>query len=171
MKRLFLSGAVLIISLFALVGCSGKYNAVLYSHADKLVSEEFLKENRVKAYYRNENYVEGVSDWKDRNIYEADAPEELIFIITDKDEFEKIFVKYDLTVDFEKEIVILYIFPDIYPGRDYYLKKIDLNEQSLDIYFKLQKIKGKDATMPYQRCFMVKLDKVEFKEVNFIEKR
>ena len=171
MKRLFLLGAVLIISLFALVGCSGKYNAVLYSHAEKWVSEEFLKENRVRAYYHNEDYVEDESDWKDRDIYEADAPGELIFIITDKDEFEKIFVKYDSTVDFEKEIVILYIFPDVYPGRDYYLKKIDLNEQSLDIYFKLEKRNVKDATMPYQRCFMLKLKKVEFEEVNFIEKR
>ena len=63
MKKVILSLISIIIGLSFLVGCGGnKYNAVLYSHAENWISEEFLDENRVKAYYPNKDYVEGESD-------------------------------------------------------------------------------------------------------------
>lgn len=172
MKKVILSLISIIIGLSFLVGCGGnKYNAVLYSHAENWISEDFLDENRVKAYYPNKDYVEGESDpWEDI-IYDNESPDSRTLIISNQDEFGKIFTKYDSTVDFERQIVILYIFGDVYPSRDYYLKKLILKEQALKIYYRLENRNGDDATAPYQRCLMVKLDKLDIVAVNFEEVR
>lgn len=170
MKRIILSFISILFGLCFLMGCGGnKYNAVLYSHAESWISEDFLNENRVKAYYPNKDYVEGESNPWEKYIYDKESPDSRTFIISNQDEFAKIFTKYDSTVDFERQIVILYIFGDVYPNRDYYLNKLTLNEQSLKIYYRLENRNGDDATMPYQRCFMIKMDKVEFNTVDFEE--
>lgn len=171
MKKIFLS-CILTILLIACVGCSGnQYNAVLFSNAETWLSDDFLKENRVKAYYPNENYIEGESVSADKYIYEENAPTSKTFIITEKSEFDVISPKYPSTVDFERKIVILYIFSDIYPNREYHLDKIDLQEQTLSVYYKLEKKQGNDAVAPYQRCLMVIIDRVEIKTVNFFAQK
>ncbi|MCI8988202.1 MAG: hypothetical protein HFK05_00430 [Clostridia bacterium] len=50
------------------------------------------------------------------------------------------------------------------------MKNISLDGQTLNVKIKLENKDVKDATMPYQRCLMVKLDKVEIMSVEFIEK-
>lgn len=69
MKSKIISVIICICCLLILCGCSNKYHAVLHSHAEKLVSEEFLKENRVKGYYIDDYYVEGESDPSSKYIY------------------------------------------------------------------------------------------------------
>lgn len=154
--------------LFALTAC-GKiaYNAVLYSHAQEWVDEEFLKENRVCAYYPNDDYIEGENDY----IYVDDAPSELTFVITEQAEFDEIFTKYMSSVDFNNQLVILYILSDVYALRDYQLKDIKLENDVLEFYYELERKKNniQDASMPYPRCFMLIMDKVNFSDVRFIE--
>lgn len=172
MKKFILSGIIFLLGLCFFVGCGGnKYNAVLYSHAENWISEEFLSENRVKAYYPNKDYVEGESDPADRYLYDKESPVSRTFILDNKEEFNKIFSKYDSTVDFENQIVILYIFADVNPYRDYFFNKLILKKQSLEIYYRLQRKNVDDATPPYQRCFMFKMDKVALDSVVFIEQR
>lgn len=154
-------------------GCSDQnfndtvYNSKLYNDAEEWIDEKFLKENRVRAYYRNEDYIEGVSDPSDKYIMDETMPSSIVFIIGDENEYNKIFSKSKLDIDLEKEIIILYIFSDVNPSRKYYLKGIDVNDKVLSVQIKLESKRGDDATMPYQRCIVIKMNKVEINEVKF----
>lgn len=171
-KKIIFIAICMLLCLSVLSGCSVKYNAVMYSKVEEWVDEDFLKENRVKAYYLNDDYVEGddSDDAPEKYIYDENSPRSRSFIITEENEFKSIFTDCPIPVDFDKEMVLLYIFGDIYPNREYYLKKTSLDNKTLNIYYKLESTNKKDATAPYQRCMMVKLDKLDITEVNFIEK-
>lgn len=170
MKKIVSIVMMLVMCLSIVTGCkSNKYNAVMYSSVQDWISDEFLKENRVKGYYKNEDFVEGKSDWSDSYIYDEDSPESRTFTITEEDKFNEIVTKHTLDVDFKNQMAILFIFSDKSP-REYHLKKVEVKEQTLDIYFKLESKKWiKDATAPYQRCMLVILDKLEINTVNFNE--
>lgn len=156
--------------LICIAGCStNKYNAVLYDTANEWIDDNYLKENRVKAYYINDNYVEGESDISDKYVYDEAAPLSRTLIIHEQSEFGKIFSEFDSEIDFDNKIVILYIFADVYPNRRYYLKNLQLDDKNLNIYFNPERKNVDDATAPYQRSFMVVLDKIEVAEVNFIK--
>lgn len=158
---------IMILSLF--VGCSNnnKYNAVLYSDATEWINETFLKDNRVKAYYPNENYIDGQNNPNDKYIYDTNLPSSRVFVVSDEGEYSSIFSNSPLDVDFEYEMVILYIFPDVNPNREYKLKKIEVNDEVLTVKMNLGRRSVDDATMPCQRCIVIKLNKVEINEVKF----
>ncbi len=166
MKKLkaFLFGSLLIgLCLCFLAGCNS-YNAYWDSHANKCISQEFMDNNHVRgAYYRYENY-----DGYDDGYYDETSPGNRTYIITEEQEFEKIFTKYPGIVDFDKRTVILYIFSDCSP-RQYFLKDIYREDGTLIVKYELERyiIPVGDATMPYQRCFMLIMDKTEFNEVKF----
>lgn len=162
-------GLVLIIILCLLGGWSNnnKYNAVLYSDATEWIDETFLKDNRVKAYYPNENYIDGQDNPNDKYIYDTNSPSSRVFIVSDEVEYSSIFSNSPLDVDFEYEMVILYIFPDVNPNREYKLKKIEVNDKILTVKTNLGRRSVDDATMPCQRCIAIKLNKVEINEVKF----
>ena len=56
---------VLICCLFGSVGCGNKYNAELFNNAEQWIRDDFLRENRVKAYYPNEIMMRTMSNPKD----------------------------------------------------------------------------------------------------------
>lgn len=64
-------------------------------------------------------------------------------------------------------MVILYIFSDVYPERGYKLKKIEVNDEVLTLKTELEQKNVDDAAIPYQRCIVVKMNKVEINEVKF----
>ena len=172
MKKLLsiLCAVLAAIALFSFAGCGNKHNAVLYSYANDWIDEDFLNENRVKGYYVNEDYIEGMSDWDTRYIYDSNSPSERTFIITGEEEFNHIFTKCTVEVDFSKKMVILYIFSDCYPKtRIYNLEKIKSENRKLEINYKLENNKRNDAVMLYQRCFMVVLDILDITDVEFID--
>ena len=81
--------------MFALAGCNAiKYNAEMNSFAKELVSAEFLNENRVKAFYLNENYVEGESLPSEKYIFDDKSPQSRTFLIKEKEEFNSMFFGY-----------------------------------------------------------------------------
>ncbi|MCM1438442.1 MAG: hypothetical protein NC131_04440 [Roseburia sp.] len=172
-KKLIFFVAVLIVSLCMSASCKSengidKYHAEIYSSAEEWVNDNFLKENRVKAYYRNENYAEGVSLPSEKYIYEENSPSSRVFAITDGEYFGSVFSYYPDGVDFGNEIILLYVFGDTYPNRKYFLSDIILKDNVLNVYVQLENKPVKDATAPYQRCLTVKLDKLEFAEAIFI---
>ncbi len=171
MKNKVFSLFILMMFICILSSCSvNKYHAKIYNQAKEWISEEFLKENRVRAYYIDENYIEGVSDPWTEVIFEPNKPSERTFIIKEQDEFTKIFTKYVEEVDFEKEMVILYIFSNV-SLRDYHLKKIIYENQTLTVHIKLQHINSNklETVQLYQRCLMIKMDKLEIDSVSFIK--
>ena len=171
-KKLICAAIVILLCLSVLSGCNVKYNAVMYSRVEKWIDEDFLRENRVKAYYLNDDYDEDddSDDAPEKYIYDENSPPSRSFIITEEAEFKSVFTDCPISVDFDNEMVLLYVFGDIYPYREYHLKKTALEDKTLNIYYKLESTNKKDATMPFQRCMMVKLDKLDITEVNFIEK-
>ena len=69
MKKIYI-GVIFILCLSSLIGCSSnKYNAEIINDVKDLINNDFLKENKVKAYYLNEEYVDGVDDEIDQYIY------------------------------------------------------------------------------------------------------
>lgn len=165
MKNKVLNLLIFIFFILVLCGCNNKYNAVLYNHAEKWISEDFLDNNRVKAYYKNENYTE---EDDDEYIYDEESPTSRTFIITEQDRFSEIFSKYDKSIDLDSEVVVLYIFSDM-SSSDYKIKKIYYENQELTIQIKLEYINTKDSVMPYQRCIMIKMEKLEIESINFIK--
>lgn len=157
------TGLTICLFFALLTGCFvNKYNATLYSHAQEWIDETFLTENRVQAYYPDENDESGY-------VYDEESPRSRSFIIADEEEYGRIFPKAQCDIDFEKEMVILYIFGDVYPNREYYLKSMEIADNVLTVQTKLEERFPPvgDASAPYQRCFMIKMDKTEIKEVVF----
>ncbi|MBE7088229.1 MAG: hypothetical protein E7370_01710 [Clostridiales bacterium] len=146
---------------------SNKYNAILYSKANDLIMPTFLKENKVcGAYYLNPNYDEN-PDYEEQYIQDNQAPKSRTIII-DEDNINSIFKEDSLTVDFEREICILYIFSDVSP-REYNLIEADVVNSVLTVKVKLEQKEENDASMPYQRCFVLKMNKTEFESIKFLE--
>jgi hypothetical protein len=152
------------------VGCvKNNYNVALDSNANQWISNDFLKENMVKsAFYINEDYIEGESDPSDKYIQDTTSPSSRTYIITEEDKFTEIFTEYDSTINFDEKMVILYIFANEYPNRNYKVDKITFNNQMLNINLKLDKKNVNDATAPFQRCLMIILDKLDVEKVKFV---
>lgn len=160
---------VLICCLFGSVGCGNKYNAELFNNAEQWIRDDFLRENRVKAYYPNENYDEN-DEQSERYIYDETAPLTRTFIISDSVAFDEIFKGDDIAVDFANEILLLYIHSEIYPGRNYSLKKIAVEGGKISVSVEIEKKNGVgDAAMPAQSCLLVKMDRIEIDSAEFIE--
>ena len=159
---------ILICCLFGSVGCGNKYNTELFNNVEQWIRDDFLRENRVKAYYPNENYDEN-GEQSERYIYDETAPLSRTFIISDEETFNEIFTEDDFSVDFDNEMLLLYIFPKMYP-RNYILKKIIVEGGKIRISVEIEKRNGVgDAAMPAQSCLLVKMDRIEFDSAEFIE--
>lgn len=160
---------VLICCLLGAAGCGDPYNAELFNDAEQWILDDFLQKNRVKAYYVNENYDEN-DEQSERYIYDETAPLTRTFIITDDTVFDEIFQRDSFVVDFTNEMLLLYIHPEIYPGRDYSLKKIAIEGKKVSVLVEIEKRNGVgDAAMPAQGCLLVKMDKIEIDTAEFIE--
>ena len=160
---------VLICCLLGVAGCGNTYNAELFNNAEQWILDDFLRENRVKAYYPNESYDEN-DEQSESYIYEETAPLTRTFIIADDKAFGEIIKENAIAVNFANEMLLLYIHPEIYPGRNYSLKKITVEGKKVSVSVKIEKRSGVgDAAMPAQSCLLVKMDKIEVDSVEFIE--
>ena len=143
-----------------------KFDAKFCDYGNEYISEDFLKENKVKAYYRNENFNEKEEHLENAFIYEKEAPEERLFVIEDEETFNKIFIKHEGSLDFENQKVILYIFPSIY-SRKYFLTGINEENGILTVQVRLERSKKDDAGMPSPRCFLLVIKNIDFNFVVF----
>ena len=146
------------------------YNAKIYSQSEDLLLPEFLCANKVRgAFYLNPDY-DPLDDKSNEYYRETDAPKNRTFIVDSEDTFNEIFKEDTLDINWDKEMVLLYIFPDENPYRKYHLKNISLSEGNLKIYYKLERSMRNDSTAPYQRCLIVKLNRQNIYNVEFIKK-
>ncbi len=166
-------GLVLLMAFSVFAGCSvKKYDAVMYSKSKEWVKTSFLEDKKVRgAYYLNPDYVEGLDDPVEKYYYDEESPRDRTFVIDNQDTYDMIFNENALAVDFEKEIVYLYTFADVYPTRNYYIDRISLEEDKVVICYKLEKKNVNDSTAPFQRCLIVKMKKLNLSNVEFIEQR
>lgn len=174
------SMALLLLSI-TFVGCSvQRYDAEIYSYVNDRLVPTFLENNKLSGIsYTNPEYDEDEA-LKDDNyavpkyLGYPDAPTSRTFIITDEETFNSMYVEGALEVDFEKEMVILYMYrTSTHRSRVFKIDKIEVEGDTLNIYFKQKfdkdKIGVSDAVMRYQRCMTVKMKKIEVSTVNFIK--
>ena len=156
------------IILYSIAGCQkNKYNAKIYNSAENLFLNSFLEENKVKgAYYKNPDYPD---DADKKYYYDETSPAYRTFIVNNLDDYSLAFAGDELEVNFDKEMVLIYIFADIYPNRNYIINNILKEGEKVKIYLKLEKNNKKDATAPYQRVLIVKMEKLDISEAEFIK--
>ncbi len=135
--------------LFA--GCTVKYNAVLYDNAKEWIREDF----------RNGNPTELDESFTERK-----------FLVDSSEKYGEIFIEgvAELTVDFDKQMLIIYTFSD-FNIRKNLLKSVDYENGDLKIRF-IDEVPFScaaigDTCAPYQRWFVVKLDKLSVSSLTF----
>lgn len=162
---------ILIINLFTLIliSCSSNdYNAVMYSKSNDLLLTTFLDDNRVRGvYYKNPKYIDNETNSDNEYIYDETSPKDRIITIESDDLYKTIFVDNTLNVDFNKNIIYIYIFADTYPNRNYLIKNVKLDNEKLIIDYKLEGSNKKDSTIPYQRCLIVVMNKTNASYISF----
>ena len=148
-----------------LVGCSSsKYNAELYDTATDWINEEFASGNIVRRL--------GDSEDKDPH------PKTLTFIVENQEEYDQIFNDNadQLDIDFDTQMLVVYTFSTVY-HRDNKITSMDIDNGVLTIIYKMDSnrsvigLNRADASLPYQRWFVVKLDKQEINSVVFTESK
>ena len=173
-KTKFIALGLVMVTFFCfLTSCSTiRYNAVMYSKSEEWILTSFLEDNKVRgAYYKNPDYTGNPYGSVEKYYYDETSPGNRTFIIDNKDTYDTIFKANTLSVDFDKEVIYLYIFPDVSPSRKYFIDNILLEGEQLSIYYKLEKSEKMDATMPYQRCLIVVMKKTDASNVKFIKQR
>lgn len=173
-RKIFAAALALLMLLQLFTGCSSvaRFDATLYGYANDWMDQAFLKENRIKgAWYDNENYVPHTTGVK-KGWYEENAPESRTFIITTKEEYASFFPSSAVDIDFEKEMVVLYMFCDSSP-REYHLESMKLQGKVLTVMVALEQSERDAAgsVMPYARCAMLKMEKTNIDKVVFKEIR
>ena len=151
--------AILVVSLFAFVGCEGKIecNAELYYNAQAWMKAEYLESNMTLGAH--------VGIEEDTNL-----PQTRTDIIKEKSVFNSAFNWFPNEVDFSKKMIIIHFFTSSYPDGPYKLKKVIVDGDTLSIEFKLNKAGSSsvpDATKPQQTAIVVLMDKVDVITTDF----
>lgn len=163
-KRFLLLEVMAIIGLILLAGCSN-YNAVLYDNAGGWMNDEFLINNIVSGSRPT------IVDGDDTPILDTeDFPPFRTHIINDINVFNEVFKEFPVEVNFEKEMLLIYIVTNFYMGNSYKISSIKLDGDNIAIEIKRQgTVKVVHAaSAPKTRCFVVKMDKKDINTATFI---
>lgn len=174
MKRIIVLFMMLILSI-VLVGCSKDndntilYNAVMVNSGSidtaqtvNYFKKDFLLENKVSGVrYKNENY-DPTNPESEEYIFDESSPETITYVLDSLDKYERVF-NTNYEIDYDKEILILYLFADT--NCTYSLDSVELNNNNLKITYKS---KINVTTAPERTFILIKMDKVEFENIEFI---
>ena len=172
-RKRIAAGLALLILLQLLTGCAAiRYGATLYSDTEEWLDDAFLEKNKIRtAYYRNPDFTD-IHGSEPKYIQYPDEPKRRSFIITEKEEYDKIFTQSPIEVDFENEMAILYTSSDTNQGiREYHVKTMDIVDGALTVGIRVESSDKLDSVQPYQRWFVLVMKKMEINEVKFEEIR
>lgn len=174
MKKVLMMCFMLVIA-FMMVGCSNDidntilYNAVMVNSGSidgvqtvNYFKKDFLLENKVSGVrYKNENY-DSTNPESEEYIFDESSPETITYVLDSLDKYERVFnINYE--IDYDKEILILYLFADT--NCTYSLNSVELNNNNLKITYNS---KINVTTDPERTFILIKMDKVEFENIEFI---
>ena len=137
------------------------YNAVLYDNAVKWIDGEFIKDNPV-APEKILNY-----------------PTKRVFIVDSQEKYDQMFLENiaDLTLDFNEQMIVAYTFYDE-NLRENTLANANVEDDVLKITYEdvppfiaEPGVDPGDSCQPYQRWFVVTLDKIDVDSVIFERKQ
>ena len=146
-----------------------EYHAAYYDDVCGAMKKEFLYANKVKAYYCNPLYIEGVTEWTDRYIYAENAPTARTFIVTDESEFSLMFSSFPTDVDFANQMVVIHMFTVI-NARAHYFERLTVDGEVLRVEISEERVPPDfaDTTMPGCKCVAVLMDKAEITSAEFV---
>lgn len=144
---------LLCIIFTSFTGCAYVSNAIygvrMYDQAGAWIREDFAAEHEV---------------W-----YKSD-PRDYTFIVDSQKEYDEIFISGidELDVDFDKKMIIVHTFTDsnVY---DYWVKRAYIQRGTLKIDYvhKMSLLPVGDTCGPYQRWFVIKLNKINIEHVEY----
>ena len=153
--------AALTIALTLFCGCTNIYNRYSYGaemigDAEHLIKKEFAEENPVDVCYVGINNP---------------LPGHRTFIVNTREEYDRIFADgIDLSVDFDLQTVIVYTHMSLTP-RECFLYDLYVEDNVLKVVYRQDQtifnVALGDGVCPYQRWFVITLDKAEFESVEF----
>ncbi len=166
MKKIFLLGSLFTIAI-SLMACSNqsgyndeRYNAQLYDNAGEWMHQDFLIENLTRGAFYNDDFLDDDS-----------YPKNFTYLIKNKEEFDSVLAEYPTEVDFNKRMLCVFVFTCNYT-RPYKIKNISEENQVIKIEVKSMKTSNNaigDACIPWQRCLVVEMNKLDITSVEFIE--
>ena len=114
--------------------------------------------------FRADTMVRG--GWDAEGVDTDTLPEERTILIDEQAEFDAAFENCPFDVDLENEMIVVYTFSFIY-SRPTLIKKVSFSDGTLSLKLESKRAKWgvKDASMPYQRYVIIKLDKLDVTEV------
>ena len=129
-----------------------RYNAKIYSDIGEKILPSFRENSPIY------------------NKYNMSAPESRSFIVADESTYNSIFEETAFDVDFDKEMLLVCTFSDVYKRR-YYVDRVSLKENNLNVYIRIKSAWPgvKDACQPYQRWLVVKMRSTDIDSVTFYE--
>lgn len=97
----------------------------------------------------------------------ANYPESRSFIVTNRKSFERMIIDdfTEFEVDFDKEMLVVYTFATEYvlPAK---IANVELTDRTLTVNYNIELIaRAGSARRPFQRWFIVKLDKLDITSV------
>lgn len=135
---------------------------MLYDNAAEWINTQFASENLTRGIHYDEQ------DFYTDETYPASRT----FIVNNRERYDEIFIAgiQELDIDFDTQMLVVYTFTTVY-HRNNRIKKTEVKNQVLTISYKMEEKFGVgDASMPYQRWFVVKLDALYITSVEFVEK-
>ena len=149
------------IGLLLLTGCDidkKKYNVTIIEQ--NYVFQDEVLEKYITYGSFNEQTQEYVFDKK--------IPEDYTLVIRSNEELEQLFKSFP-SVDFTKEMIIVYFYTGIY-GSEKKIKDVDFDEGELSIDFSHKLTSGTgSASMPKQRVLIIKMNIVNAYEIDIEE--
>ena len=148
-----------------LVGCSeNKVDSITIDNDFKMfLTDDFLLKHRT----RGAAYQTADGDYE----FLEEGDSNITVVVKNKEEYELITNNPPHNIDFDNQLVVIYLFTNYYPGRNYYIVSKNLNNNilTLNIKIKRAKIGVADASMPYQRVLLFILDKNNVDDVVIIK--
>lgn len=168
-KKILILGVAIIMALGLFAGCGGNngdpmpYNATFFPAGNELFSDDFVKNNWIRGA------VMGLDDEGQPILADESYPITRTVIILEQDEYEQTYTYFhpDLTVDFEKDMLLLYAFNT--NEENIKFQSIKMDEDALQICLQLssQKKSGNTGIQPQQRWVAVRMDKLAITTVEF----
>ena len=141
---------------FLTISCSThRYGAVFYDDAYEWIKKSFQEDNQVVDYSSDES-----------------TPSNRTFLINDISSFNEVFIEDSpFKADFNKNIYVVYTFCAIY-RKKYILIELSLKSNCLNATYTVENrflsFGSGNACQPYQRWFVIKLNKLNIDFVNVV---
>ncbi len=160
-------------------GDNGKTNASISGH--KSNNSSYVNVDDIEVY---ENISEQIDDtFADKNrtygafygndvLEDSSCPKERVFVIKSQNDFDKIFAYgiENTPIDYQSEMYVLYTFTTLYHN-EFVIEAASVVEQELNIQFRLKSPNepAGDAARPFQRFILIKINKIDINNANFID--